>query len=886
MGHRFQGRSGALPSLIATAWAVLAPVLTVAQESPSFFLLDFDSDGFLLAESLPAYASDDTYLIDFVLFVEAVEFPIERSAQLWSGWFRSDDRQFSWRMDSGIVEVTGRDDARIENHEWMDADDGTYVSVEALERWFSLELDVDPRLQTVTVTSGEPLPFQIWRERTLAKYRHRSGERIEADVVVADQYRWATMPLFNLSTNVTARKQGDTRSAVGTTSLVMGMDLMKHSVVYTGSLIHSRQDQGNSTDSVNRLTIERAAVTQDDPLFAGVNRYIVGDIYQANANLVVDSRTGRGFSIDRYPNGRTGNLGYVTISGDAPPGWEVELYRNGTLIDFATVGADGRYFFPNQETPFGENTFVAKLFGPQGQTREDRQTFWGGGVELAKGDYDFSISHIDFDQTMLDGALDTDALPASYATDFRYARALTGDLQLGAAFTRTGLGSAASDGTFTDTQYLTLFGRIKLGPGVLIGEAVNQLDFGEAWSLEYLAGLYGQTISVAHRAFNDYESPATVHRNDLDSVNEISVYGSFSRNTPNGYTLRFRHRELTDGSSDFRIFNRLGWTLGGVSLSNELDHIVSSSPATTTGRLRLASRIKRVSLRGQLDYQITGDRPLKQIAATMNWDMARRLNNNLTITKNLSNDKLLYFTNMLSVRVRDWNLTLNLSSNLDDAWSVGAGFNLAFGYDQRRQKFVTDIRSLANTGRATMNLFMDDNNNGIRDPGEPPVPWAKYREQETLQVSPGALPLRALPNFRSVQIETRHFKFDDPFLVPRAKVYELRTHSGSDVSLDVAVLMTGDIEGHVFLGPADKAVAARGVIVSLRDERGYVIAQARSEFDGYYSFNSVPGGYYEVRVYEDEGRKEYVQPVTLDAQDGYIVVDRIYIDELMNGGAL
>jgi hypothetical protein len=214
--------------------------------------------------------------------------------------------------------------------------------------------------------------------------------------------------------------------------------------------------------------------------------------------------------------------------------------------------------------------------------------------------------------------------------------------------------------------------------------------------------------------------------------------------------------------------------------------------------------------------------------------------------KNLSNDKLLYFTNLLSVRVRDWNLTLNLNSNLDDAWSVGAGFNLAFGYDLHRQKFVTDIRSLANTGRATMNLFMDDNNNGIRDPGEPPVPWAKYREQETSPVSPGTLPLTALPNFRPVQFETRHLKFDDPFLVPRAQAYELRTHAGSHVSLDVAVLLTGDIEGYVFVGAADDAVAARGVIVSLRDTRGYEIARARSEFDGYYSFNSVPGGYYEV----------------------------------------
>ena len=880
MGHCFRGRSGALPALIAAVWALLAPAVAVAQQSPDLFLLDFEADGYLLAESVPAYASGDTYLIDFALFLEAVEFPIERTDQVWSGWFRSEDRHFSWRIDDGVVQVAGRDGERVEHREWLDADDGIYVSVEALERWFNLELDVDPRLQTLTVASSEPLPFQLWRERTLAKYRFRPGQRLDADIIVPDQYSWATMPLFNLSTRFVAQKQDGARSSGGTASLAMGMDLLKHSVVYAGGIAYNRASQGDSSRSTNRLTIERAAVTPGTPLFAGVNRYSLGDIYQSSANLVTSSNTGRGFRIDRYPAGRTGNLSQVTITGDAPPGWEVELYRNGALLEFATVGADGRYFFPDQQTPFGENIFVAKLFGPQGQTREDRQTFWGGGMELSRGDYDFSISHIDLDRHLLDGTPDNvDGLAAHYATDFRYARALTGELQLGAAFTRTGLGTRARDGTFMDSEYVTLFGRRQLGSGVLIGEAVSQLDFGEAWSLEYLTGLSGHKISIARRVFNDYESPATVHRDDLDALSELSVSGSFGRDKQNSYTVRFRHRDLADGSSDFRVFNRLGLSLGPVNLSNDLEHIMASGPDTTTGRLRAAGRVNRVSLRGQLDYQLTGDRPLKQISATMNWDMTARLNNNLTVTKNLTNDKVLYFTNLLSVRVRDWDLTLRVNSNLDDDWSVGAGFNIAFGYNGRRQAFVTDRRSLAYTGRATMNLFIDNNNNGIRDPGEPPVPWASYRGQETLQAWPGALPLTALPSYRSVQIETRNLKFDDPFLVPRADVYELHTHAGSDVRVDIAVVMTGDIEGHVFVGSADDAAAVRGVIVSLHDAQGREIARTRSEFDGFYSFIGVPGGDYEVRVAANGGRAEVAQPFSLDAQAGYVVLDRIYLYE-------
>jgi len=879
MRCRIRDRAGPFSSLLAAVSVLLAPALVVAQEDEALFLLDFHADDYLLAESVPAYESGDTFLIDFALFLEAVEFPIERQGELWSGWFFAEDRQFAWRTDLGVVQLAGGHGERVEYDEWMDTYEGTYVSVKALERWFNLELDVDPRSQVLTVHSSEPLPFQLWRERMLAKYRYRPGGHSDADVIVPDQYHWVTLPLVDLSSQILTQKQRGGRISSTSSSLAMGMDLLKHSVFYTGGFSHS-DSIGDSGNSTSRLTIERASATPDTPMFAGVHSYILGDIYQASPNLVINSNTGRGFSIDRYPAGRSGNLSMATIAGNAPPGWEVELYRNGALLEFAAVGVDGRYFFPNQAVPFGENVFVAKLYGPQGQTREDRQVFWGGGTDLARDDYDFSISHIDFEHYLLDGAPDdVDALAASYATDLRYARALTDDLQLGTAYTRTGLGTRERDGTFTDTEYLSLFGSAKLGPGVLLGEAAHQIDHGAAWSLEYLTGFRGNQISIAHRAFNNYVSPATVHRENLDALNEISVFGSFGSDKQNAYTFRVRHQGRADGPSDLRLFNQLSLSLGRVNLSNDLDHLMTSGPSSTTGRLRLASRVKGVSVRGQLDYRLRDKQPLKQISVSTNWNMSGRLNNNLTLSKQLTNDKRMFLSNQLSIRIRDYDLTLSVSSDFEDAWSVGAGFNIAFGYDGRRQEFITDNGGLAGTGRATMNLFIDDDNDGIRDPGEPPVTWASYRDQETLQTSPGVLPLTALPSARPVLFDMQYMMLDDPFLVPRAKAYELRTHAGSDVSIDVAVVMTGDIEGHVVAGSADDAAGARGVIVSLYDAQGREVARTRSEFDGFYSFTGVAGGDYEVRVSANGGQSELVQPLTLDPQDGYVVLERIYIFE-------
>ena len=869
--------SGVIAALILTFAGNLASVPAIAQDDENLYLLDFHADGYLLAESVPAYQSDDLILVDFALFIEAVEFPIERDDQLWTGWFLSEDRRFVWRMDLGVVQIGDKLGERIAGEEWLDTTEGTFVSTEALERWFGLDLPVDLRAQVLNVNSSEPLPFQLWRERMLARYRYRSADEVDADVIVPDQYHWATLPLVDLSSHFLFQEQGESRNSTGTTSLAVGMDLLKHSVIYTGGVTQSRLGDGAST---NRLTIERSSLTPETPMFAGVHRYTFGDIFQANPNLIVDSIAGRGFQIDRYPEGRTGTLGLVTIVGDAPPGWEVELYRNGSLIDIATVGVDGRYFFPNQEIPYGENVFIARLYGPQGQTREDRQVYWGGGSDLDKGDFDFSVSHIDFANYLLDGVADNrNGLAASYATSFRFVRAMTDELQLGGGYTRTGLGTRDRDGTFNDADYVSLFGSGNVGLGLLLGELVHQVDAGAALNLEFLTAFRDQKISIAHVTFHDYESPATIHRDDLDSINELSVFGSFGDDAQNAYTLGLRHRKLAEGSSDLRIFNRLSTRLGPVNLTNDFEYLVTPGSDTASGQIKLASRVKGVSVRGQLDYRLTEDRPLTQVSASMNWSLGGRLNNNFTISKQLVGSRLLYFTNLLSVRIRDYDLTFSMSSDFEDEWSVGAGFNIAFGYDRRRQEFVTDNGGLANTGRATMHVFIDEDNDGIRDADETPVQWASYRDQETLRSIPGVLPLTGIPVSRPVKFETRHMKFDDPFLMPSAQAYELQTHAGSDVRIEVAVVMTGDIEGHVMSGSADDAAAVRGIIITLHDKEGREVARTRSEFDGFYSFTGVPGGEYEVRVLENDGRTHQTQPLTLDPNDGFVVLERMYIFE-------
>ncbi|MCZ6643694.1 MAG: carboxypeptidase-like regulatory domain-containing protein [Gammaproteobacteria bacterium] len=851
-----------------------------AQPAKDFYLLDIEADGYLLAESVAAYRTDNAFLIEFGEFLTAVEFPISYDRQVWSGWFFSEDKRFQWDTHNDQLVVAGVNQPKLEIPVWLNEPDGFFVSVEALEAWFDLSLSVDVRRQVVTVISEQPLPFQEWRIRTLAKYWHRTTQVPEADVVVPDQYGWLTVPLFNISSYLQLQDQNGIRSNAQSASAVAGMDFLKHSLMYAGSL--SQVDHGDDQDehASHRLTIERAAAKSDSTLFAGANHYAIGDVYQVVSNLVVAGDSGRGLSVRRSVDGNAGNRSRVTIVGDASPGWEVELYRNGTLIEFGTVAADGRYVFPDQDLPFGENIFVARLFGPQGQTREDRQVFWGGGVDLAAGDYDYSVSHIEFDHNFIDGAVDdADLLRASYATDFRASRAWTDDLQAGVAYTRTGLSPQARGGDYVDTNYMSAFSRMKIGRGVLIAEAVKQFDAGYAWSIEYLTGFNGHNVSAAHWSFNDFESPATIHREPLEFLNELSLSGPLNRTLAASYSFRVLQREKLDGTSDIRLFNRLGARFGALSLSNEIEHLAVEGPDMTNGKFKAAGRIGRISVRGQLDYQLSAEPALRQVSASFSWDYSSRLNNNLVITQNLVDDKAFYFTNRLSFRVRDYDISFNVSSDFDEAWQVGLGFNMAIGFDDRQRRFISGQRDLANTGRARMNLFVDENNNGIREPGEAPVEWLKYKSQESFGRAASTVTLNALPRYQPVKIDVREIKLSDPFLVPRAAIYEIYTHAGSDISVDVALVRTGDVEGYIYSGSEKEHAPVRGLNVTLHDKNGKEVAAARSEFDGYYSFTSIPVGNYEIRVVGQMGDPSFTQSFLLEGDAGLVVLDKILLYE-------
>lgn len=835
--------------------------------------MDIRVGDFLLAESVPAYLQHQQLYIDLEIFLEALEFPIQREDRTWSGWFRRDDVRFSWSMERGQPANSRLSRIYVRRTDWLESDEGIFVATGALDRWFSLDLRVDTRRQILTVKSDEPLPFQERLARDSMQRRHRGVDRPDVDVWVPDQYHWFTLPMFDLSTHVRTKSSRGASSTANTTSLTTALDLFKHSIAYTGSIGTSSQTSSNSQ---NRITVERKAATYDGDIALGVTHYAFGDVFNTNQNLVTRNGTGSGFMLGRGRSGHGSSLGRTTITGDAAPGWAVELYRNSTLLEFGTVDSDGRYTFLDQDTGYGENLFTIKLYGPQGQIREQHQVIWGGSVDIPVGDYAYNVSHVDYTRRSIDGGLDQiESLLANRMTDLRFGYALTEDLQIGVGYTETGVLSRDVPGEFSDENYLSLLARTNVLNGLLQAELAQQLGHGSALELQYLTSRWGQTIGFEHRSFGGYESPRTRASTPLNSENRIGISGPLKRDYLRSYSVSFLHRSRKDGLQEYRLSNRLGILYKNYSLGSELDYVrVGGAQPSVHGKFRISGRRGIVNLRAELDYTPTGADFFNRVTATFNWDLTERWNSTVTVSQSLGSSTATRFDSVLTARFFGMDFSVAAGASTQNSWAIGLGVNTYFAYDKRYGGFSTNHRAMAGTGRATFNLFIDRNGNNLRDTNEPLVDTVSYRRTGGTMIAPGTVAIRGLSPDRPLRIDTEDFSFDDPFLVPRQRIYELYTHAGSDITVDISVVETGDIEGYVYRDGQNKG--ARGVEIVLVDRSGKEVARTRSAFDGYYTFDLVPAGEYEIRVKSASGEM-LRQDVTLDAEEGYVLLDAVYV---------
>lgn len=836
-----------------------APAPVESTGSPDELLvLEARLGAIVLADALIGYRRDDGIVfVPLGALATALEFPIRVDADTPSavGWFLDETRTFSLDPARGSVRLAGGE--RSFDPGLVALRDGElFVATPLLEGWWPIDLDVDISQLRVTVSARETLPFQQRRERAARHAQLRSG--VERSVVgprVRLPYQlFGGLPSSDFAITVGRRRNGDAelRHATQLDGEFLGMT--------TRSVIVG--DRRSLTDLT--LTLERK-----DPAGAllgplGATSLVVGRHFSPDVGLVTRGAPSTlGMEVSNFPLNQPSSLGVTTIRGDVPAGgWEeVELYRDGALLDFQQLEDDRQYNFVDVGLRRGLNVFRVVSYGPGGGTRETvHRVFAGTGLIRPGGrHYRFAAGIPDDGRFRPDEGRLRNPQDGHGRLSFEYQQGLTSGLSVGA-----GLASLRLDGG--RRNYVNLNTSAAVPGGVFVQAEVSQADTGGgALQVRALTKLLGLDLYGEHEQFgDDFVSERVDGTIDpLQRRSSVRVHGmlpfSTSSRVPFSVRTSLGHRRsgqtTQDASARFSVYPRL---LRGTSITNTLSWTSrnggrSAAASETRGTVLMSALRRRLSLRGELGYELDPDPALRNLRLTAGYNLSNRLRLDLSADRRLTRDP----GTRLGVRLRRRFDSLTLG--LDTAFGQG-GFTFSVstsiglgpkgptgGWAMRPDRRIQ-------TGAVWVRVFLDNNWNGRLDDGDEPLSGVRFLETGDLVRDvetgvDGRARISPLPAYRLVTLSIDESSLEHPYAVPTRDAVTVVPRPGSSAVMDLPVVLSSELGGRVTLLDGDLEHGAANVVLQLVDAGGDVVGDATTGSDGFYLFApSVRPGPYTVRV--------------------------------------
>jgi hypothetical protein len=588
-----------------------------------------------------------------------------------------------------------------------------------------------------------------------------------------------------------------------------------------------------------RASADSKTGLQTDQLDYRWHYYVENNDYITQANLGIINTTGafgrnlKGALVTNKPQIERKYFETVNIDGHLGEGWEVELYVNNRLTDFAYTDQNGNYNFL-VDIDYGSSRIMLKMFGPEGQM-ETEERFVSvpynlipqKSVEytLAAGISDNNRNNNKYGQGMLYYGV-FDNLTAGFSGDFPIASDSGEKAAVAGEMTYHPLGNLIMNGAFA--------------PGNSVKLSVN-------YSKPSMIGINSSYTSY-------YENSSNGRIGQIDNIRfSISAPLKFGQKRLGlRYHLNLDHfRNYTHTSMSYGFsgsiykfnFNYIG--------TNKMMKFTSRTDREITSQLILSSAfIKFVRPQVRLNYDHCQKR-LSAIALFLNKRIFRTgqaafsLERNLQSRSNIIMFSVNLFTDFAEFSTRSYSSSGQLSVSQMQRGSIR--------YDKWTKAFKFDRKNGLGFGTALIWPFLDENYNGLRDAGEPVLPELRAKVggssgkrygKEKLYYYDG---LRAYGQF-SVQIDP--YSLDNPQLQPAHENFLVTVNPNTVSEINIPVVTAGEITGLVDRPIPDGKVGVGGIKVIVINETTGKITEITTFNNGeYYHLGLVPGMY---RAYIDQ----------------------------------
>lgn len=843
-------------------------------------------DGVVLSQS-----RNNKILVSLGDFASILQLPITvdlegRSAK---GWYIREENTFDLQIAEGYAETPAGRFSLSEDVIFEDGD--IWVPIAELGQWMSFDMETKVSTQSLDIKSSQPLPIQ---QRLLRRNLDLSRHKIPEPKLPrsGEDYKLVSSPSIDVSTNSTYRRDGDDDK---------GVSRHTANIRTVNDLAYGTLTTQTQYDDVNQIRNVRATYKQESndadllgPLKA--RRFDVGDVLTVPTQLL-------GGTIRQELGGRVTNTDPLrafsspstSISGNAFPGWDVELYRENQLIGFQEVEDNGFYNFENVILFNSDNNFRLVFYGPQGEVREETLSIPVDNSILAEqgGIYDVSVTLNDMQTYEKDlGGLDEDEGSPNIVA--YYERPL-----FGRTTGSVGFRSSEHEGDRNNVGQVgvsTTFGQTLLNADVAVD------DEGET-AAELVARRSFQDHDIVNRLSwigENFDTEANGDNNDVGTFREnFRVVGKLPFEIGNRprYNLNLNYTQNTEGDSTFSSTAGFNTGYKRFTINEALTYTANDlAPDDTASSLTSVTGVfGKNRLRMLADYNILPDSQLSRVLATYQRDFTRKLDLTLDVERRVQ-QSLTELTARLDWQAGFVRISPRVSYNSEN--DLFAGFSTRFGVlrDPSTGGVHSFDRTITSNGTVSTFVFLDENGDGQYNEGEEKlkdvVVHALQNGGREKTDENGIAVFTRMQRLKLTDVMIEKSSLQDPTWIPGFEGASILPREGYTAQLDFPVHISGEMDGVLYanvnytdddLQESVRTPPLRNVELSLYDEKGQEAMRTTTDSGGFYYFAQIPPGRYLLTIDPASAeRNKFVRPMPQPVEikyDGTIIYgNNIYVD--------
>ncbi len=748
-----------------------------------------------------------------------------------SGFVLQENNRFFLDAARNEVTIVGKT-SKYQNDLVVVYFDDIYVESRQLSEWFPFSVDVDLYSLVMYVRPSKLFPKQLRkiREKRIKQIRRGDINTQQKYPRQKIDYELFSYPFIDQTIGLNANEYEDRDGDAD----------FYYSTYATADLFYMESSlylAGDSDDSIDeyRLTLGRKDPDADllGPLHA--TEFMLGNISMPSTELIAPTRSSDpGLMLSNFPLFRQQNFDTHSFEGNLLPGWDVELYRNNELIDYQPDPIDGQYRFIDVPLLFGSNFFRLVFYGPNGQQREETYEFNLGNALTRPGDQLYRFSAVE----------DEDSKEDVYKLDYNIGLNKYASVNLGL------VSLPLNDGRH---QYSSL-GLISYWKSLFFNlNHIEDNQGGRATELDMQTKLSQLNIKLNHVEFDEFSSEIYQSDDLIESQSNLR----FDSAIPAGWlpripiTLEYDQEEFSSGHTRRQWQNRISSLTHGFSISNLLTRVEETNRSEEQqGQFQVSYHRLGMNFRGNVDYQLKPLSEVNEIGLDYDGYYIGPYRLGLGFT-HFSDDEQEYNLELSKLK-GEYSLSLSTTYDTSGELNLNLTASINLGRNPSNQQWHREAESIATEGAILATAFLDENQNGSKDDEEQGLSNVSFNfngiRQTDYTNEQGQLFVTQIKPHVGLDLNLAADTLEDPLWLPAVEGIQVVPRPGQTAEVIFPVIMTGEVDGTVYIESQGKERPAGNVELQLVDQSGRIITRGRSAYDGFYILSEIPIGTYRLQV--------------------------------------